>query len=85
MSSLDDLIASITANKDATDELTARIEGSKQQAEELLGQVTALGAEGVANAVMGVKDRLEQSASQNRATSLQLDEAATAAAAAKQA
>jgi hypothetical protein len=85
MASLDDLIAAIIANKDATDELSARIEGTKQQAEELLGAVTALGAEGVANAVMSVKDRLEQSASQNHATALQLEEAVNAAVAAKQA
>ncbi|GAA2276761.1 hypothetical protein GCM10009853_033620 [Glycomyces scopariae] len=85
MASLDDLIASITANKDATDDLTARIEDTRQRAEDLLGAVTALGAEGVANAVMSVKDRLEQSASQNRATALQLEEAVNAAVAAKQA
>jgi maltodextrin utilization protein YvdJ len=85
MASLDELIASITANKDATDELSAQIEGTKQHAEELLGQVTALGAEGVANAVMNVKERLEQCASQNHATALQLEEAVNAAVAAKQA
>lgn len=85
MTSIDELVTALDANKQAAEELTASIEASKQAAEELVSAATGLGAGGVIVALQSAKEQIEQAAAQNAATSDQLEQARNAAEAAKHA
>ena len=83
MGSIDEVISSIQANKEASDPLAAQIEASKAQNDEVFNIVHSMGAEALANAVATVKETLEQASAQNAALSNQLEQAANAAVTAK--
>lgn len=84
MASIDEVISSISANADAVNELQAQVEGSKAMAEETLGQLQSLNVEGAAAAVGTCKDQLEECSAMAAALHSKLNEAMSAAAAAKQ-
>ncbi|WP_026925641.1 hypothetical protein [Glycomyces arizonensis] len=83
MSLIDDAITSIDADKQATEEIAALIAGSKQQAEEVLGRLQALGVRAEGHALSAAKQTLEDCETQCAALARQLDEARAAAVAAK--
>lgn len=85
MASIDELVTALDANKQAAEELTAQIEASKQMAEELVSSAQSLGAGGVVAALQSAKDQIEQAATQNAATADQIEQARSAAEAAKHA
>ncbi|MEU5155433.1 hypothetical protein [Glycomyces sp. NPDC021274] len=60
MASVDELSAAVAAARDAIEQSNAVVEGAKQQAEELSGQLAALGVEQKSGQAMQVKDSLEQ-------------------------
>jgi hypothetical protein len=84
MASIDEVMSSINANMEAVNEVQAQIEGSKAMAEETLGQLHALNVEGAAAAVGACKDQLEECSALTAALHNKLNEAMSAAAAAKQ-
>jgi hypothetical protein len=84
MASVDEVIASISANTEAVAEVQGQVEGSKALAEETLGQLQALGVEGAAAAVGACKDQLEEASALAAALANKLGEARAAAEAAKQ-
>lgn len=84
MASLDEVISSISANADAVNELQAQVEGSKAMTEETLGQLQALQVEAAAAAIGACKDQLEECSAMAAALHNKLNEAMSAAAAAKQ-
>jgi hypothetical protein len=84
MASIDEVITSISANSDAVTELQGQIEGSKSMTEETLGQLQALNVEGAAAAVSACKDQLEECSALTAALLNKLNEAMSAAQAAKQ-
>jgi hypothetical protein len=83
MASIDEVIASISANANAVTEIQAQIAGSKAMAEETLGQLQALNVEGAAAAIGACKDQLEECSALGAALENKLNEAMSAAAAAK--
>ncbi len=84
MASIDEVIAAISANAEAVNEVQGQVEGSKAMAEETLGQLQALNVEGAAAAVGVCKDQLEECSALAAALHNKLNEAMSAAAAAKQ-
>jgi hypothetical protein len=84
MASIDEVIASVSANANAVTEIQGQIEGSKALTEETLGQLQALNVEGAAAALGGCKDALEECSAMASALENKLNEAMAAAAAAKQ-
>jgi hypothetical protein len=84
MASIDEVIASVSANANAVTEVQGQIEGSKAMTEETLGQLQALGVEGAMAALSGAKEALEECSAMAAALQNKLNEAMAAAAAAKQ-
>lgn len=84
MASIDEVISSISANADAANEAQAQIEGTKALTEETLGQLQALNVEGAAAALGACKDQLEECSAMAAALHNKLQEAISAAQAAKQ-
>lgn len=60
MASVDELSAAVAATKDAIEQNTAVVAAAMQQAEELSGQLAAMGVESKSSQAMQVKDSLEQ-------------------------
>ena len=85
MASIDELVTAVAANKQAADELTAQIEASKSTAEELEARAADLGAGGVISALQSAREQIEQASAQNQTTVQQLEQATSAAEAAKHA
>ena len=84
MASIDEVIASLSANSNAVVEAQGQIEATKQMTEETLGQLQALGVEGAAAALSACKDQIEECSAMVAALQNKLNEAMAAAAAAKQ-
>lgn len=83
MASIDEVIASISGNANAVTEVQGQIAGTKAMAEETLGQLQALNVEGAAAAIGACKDQLEECSALSAALENKLNEAMSAAAAAK--
>ncbi|MFC3492945.1 hypothetical protein [Glycomyces rhizosphaerae] len=84
MASIDEVIASISANTNAATEFQGQIEGTKAMTEETLGQLQALSVEGAAAAIGACKDQLEECSALAAALQNKLNEAMATATAAKQ-
>jgi hypothetical protein len=84
MASIDEVMSSLSANANAVTEMQGQIEGSKAMVEEALGQLQALGVEGAAAALGACKDQVEECSALAAALQNKLNEAMSAAAAAKQ-
>jgi predicted transcriptional regulator len=83
MSLIDDVIASIDADKQAAEEVSSHIAASKRQAEEVLGQLRELGVKVETHALSAAKQTLDECETQCAALTRQFEEARIAAVAAK--
>lgn len=82
MSSIDEVISSLSANTNAVSDLQGQIEGTKAMAEEALGQLRDLGLQGKAEALGAVQDQLKECDAFAAALQNKLGEAITSTAAA---
>ncbi|THV30243.1 hypothetical protein [Glycomyces paridis] len=83
MASIDEVLASISANTDTLTEAQGQIEASKAITEETLGQLQALNVEGAAAALGVTKDQLEECSALAAALVNKLGEALNSATVAK--
>ena len=77
------MLALIGAVVDRVDEIVGAIEGSKSQADEVLGALHALGIEGASAAVSAAKDQMEENSSMAVALSQKFGEVRSAVESAK--
>lgn len=60
MSALDELMTSISATSSSTEEVSQQIAANKQQCDEILAQLQAVGADAAAGVLSSAKDQLEE-------------------------
>ncbi|MBO3734696.1 hypothetical protein [Glycomyces niveus] len=82
MSSIDEVISSLSANSNAVTDLQGQIHGTTAMAEEMLKQLQEIGLQGKAAALGAVKDQLAACDAFAAALQNKLSEAMTSAAAA---
>jgi uncharacterized coiled-coil DUF342 family protein len=81
MTSVQDVIGSLSADRDALQEVQARIEEVRAEAEELHAQLQGMGAEAAANAVGAGKEQLVECGAMTAALVNKVEEALKTAAA----
>lgn len=83
MASVDDVLASVGAVVDRVDEIVSAIEGSKVQADEVLGSLQALGVERASAAVSAAKSQMDENSAMAMSLSQKFVEVRSAVASAK--